>query len=59
MSTAATYDEGYDAYWDGIDAGDNPYDEDTDERPLGKRAGGSHENTIMMRARGDHGDNHT
>ena len=24
------YDEGYDAYWDGVDVSDNPYEEDTD-----------------------------
>jgi len=23
------YDEGYDAYWDGVEVSDNPYEEDT------------------------------
>ena len=31
MSTAA-YNEGYDAYWNGVDVSDNPYDDDTEER---------------------------
>jgi ribosome modulation factor len=26
------FDEGYDAYWDGVDVSDNPYDEETEER---------------------------
>jgi hypothetical protein len=24
------FDEGYDAYWDGVEVSDNPYEEDTD-----------------------------
>jgi ribosome modulation factor len=32
MSTDDAFDEGYDAYWDGVDAIDNPYDEGTEER---------------------------
>jgi len=24
------YDEGYDAYWEGVEVRDNPYEEDTD-----------------------------
>jgi ribosome modulation factor len=32
MTNMQAYDEGYDAYWDGVDEGDNPYDEGTDER---------------------------
>jgi len=24
------YDEGYEAYWEGADSGDNPYDEEKD-----------------------------
>ena len=32
MSTNEASDEGYDAYWDGVDASDNSYDEDMDER---------------------------
>ena len=24
------FDEGYDAYWEGVEDGDNPYDEDTE-----------------------------
>jgi ribosome modulation factor len=26
------YDEGYDAYWEGVDVSSNPHDEDTDVR---------------------------
>ncbi|MEN6449875.1 MAG: Rmf/CrpP family protein [Thermoguttaceae bacterium] len=32
MSTREAYQEGYDAYWEGVDQTDNPYDEDTAER---------------------------
>jgi ribosome modulation factor len=32
MSSDEAYEEGYDAYWDGVDGNNNPYDEDTDER---------------------------
>ena len=32
MTNNAAYDEGYDAYWEGIDVSDNPHDEETDER---------------------------
>ena len=28
MTDHAAYDEGYDAYWDGVDVADNPYDEE-------------------------------
>ena len=31
MATGNAFDEGYDAYWDGVDVADNPYEEDTDE----------------------------
>jgi hypothetical protein len=31
MSTNTAYDEGYDAYRDGVDVTDNPYDEDAEE----------------------------
>jgi ribosome modulation factor len=30
MTTNEAHDEGYDAYWEGIDVSDNPYDEETD-----------------------------
>lgn len=33
MSANDAHDEGYDAYWDGLDVTNNPYDEETDERP--------------------------
>jgi ribosome modulation factor len=32
MTSNQAYDEGYDAYWDGGDVSDNPFDEDTDDR---------------------------
>jgi hypothetical protein len=32
MSTNDAYDEGYDAYWDGVDVRDNPYDQEAKER---------------------------
>jgi ribosome modulation factor len=32
MAANNAYDEGYDAYWDGSDVSDNPYDEETEER---------------------------
>jgi ribosome modulation factor len=32
MTNSLFFDGGYDAYWDGVDAGDSPYDEETDER---------------------------
>jgi hypothetical protein len=30
MTDQPAYDEGYDAYWDDIDASDNPYDKETE-----------------------------
>jgi hypothetical protein len=30
MTNNETFDEGYDAYWEGVDVSDNPYAEDTD-----------------------------
>ncbi len=30
MTNNNAYEEGYDAYWEGVDAGDNPYDEEKD-----------------------------
>jgi ribosome modulation factor len=30
MTNQAAHDEGYDAYWEGIDISDNPYDAETD-----------------------------
>jgi hypothetical protein len=44
MSANDAFDEGYDAYWDGI--GDNPYDEETRERrrwEVGWRAARRHD----------------
>lgn len=32
MPANDAFDEGYDAYWDGRDVSDNPYDEETEER---------------------------
>ncbi|MGA2063281.1 MAG: hypothetical protein ABSG67_22655 [Thermoguttaceae bacterium] len=29
--TNDAFEEGYDAYWEGVDVSDNPYEEDTDE----------------------------
>ena len=31
MANNEAYKEGYDAYWDGVDASDNPYDDDTED----------------------------
>jgi len=31
MSANDAYDDGYDAYWDGVDIGDNPHEDDLDE----------------------------
>jgi ribosome modulation factor len=30
MPNHAAYDQGYNAYWDGVDVSDNPFDEDTE-----------------------------
>ena len=30
MTDLHAHDEGYDAYWEGVDASDNPYNGDTD-----------------------------
>ncbi len=30
MSNNDAFDEGYDAYWDGVDVSDNPYEEEAD-----------------------------
>lgn len=30
MTNRQAYDEGYDAYWEGIDLSDNPYDKETE-----------------------------
>jgi ribosome modulation factor len=30
MFDRQAHDEGYDAYWDGVDAADNPFDEETE-----------------------------
>jgi ribosome modulation factor len=32
MANNEAYKEGYDAYWDGVNVIDNPYDEETEER---------------------------
>ncbi len=31
MNSTDAFDEGYDAYWDGVEVTDNPYEEDTDD----------------------------
>jgi hypothetical protein len=33
------FGEGYDAYWDGVDVSDNPYDEETGERRSREKGG--------------------
>ncbi|MFZ1932875.1 MAG: hypothetical protein WCB27_07935 [Thermoguttaceae bacterium] len=46
MTDRDAIDEGYNAYWEGVDVADNPYDEDTEERRLweeGWRAGRKHD----------------
>jgi ribosome modulation factor len=30
MTDRQAHDEGYDAYWDGVDIDDNPYDKETE-----------------------------
>jgi len=30
MNENKAYDEGYDAYWEGVDVSDNPYDEENE-----------------------------
>jgi len=30
MTNNDSYEEGYDAYWDGVDVSENPYEEDTE-----------------------------
>jgi ribosome modulation factor len=30
MTDRQAYDEGYDAYWEGVDVSDNPYDKETE-----------------------------
>jgi ribosome modulation factor len=30
MTSNDAHEEGYDAYWEGVDAGENPYDEEKD-----------------------------
>jgi ribosome modulation factor len=30
MTDRQAYDEGYDAYWDGMDVSDNPYNKETE-----------------------------
>jgi ribosome modulation factor len=32
MTNNDAFQEGYDAYWEGVDVSDNPYDEETDDR---------------------------
>ena len=32
MPSQGAFDEGYDAYWEGVDVSDNPHDEETDDR---------------------------
>jgi len=32
MADNEAFDEGYDAYWDGVDVSDNPFEEETEER---------------------------
>jgi hypothetical protein len=32
MFTNDAFQEGYNAYWDGVDVSDNPHDQDTEER---------------------------
>jgi ribosome modulation factor len=47
MTNNGAHDEGYDAYWEGVDVSDNPYEEDTDGRRSweeGWRAARQHDN---------------
>ena len=39
MSTTDAFEEGYDAYWDGVDAGGNPYGEDEPKERQGWESG--------------------
>ena len=32
MTYHDAFKDGYDAYWEGVDVSDNPYDEETEER---------------------------
>lgn len=46
MADNDAYHEGYDAYWDGVDVSNNPYDEEIEERrswEAGWRAGRRHD----------------
>ena len=46
MPNNDTYDEGYDAYWDGVDISGNPHEDDMDEYRLweeGWRAARKHD----------------
>ena len=46
MSTNDAFEDGYDAYWEGIDLRGNPHDEGTEERHLwedGWRAARKHD----------------
>jgi ribosome modulation factor len=46
MPVNDAYEEGYDAYWNGADISDNPFDEETEERQLwyeGWRAARKHD----------------
>jgi ribosome modulation factor len=31
MTNNEAFDQGYDAYWDGVDISDNPFDEETED----------------------------
>ena len=55
MTDHDAFEKGYDAYWEGVDVSDNPYDEETDAASAnpGKRVGERPENTITMKARGE------
>ena len=54
MNNNQAYDEGYDAYWEGVDVSDNPYDEEkeADARLAWEQGWAKPANTITTRTRG-------
>ena len=51
MTERYAYDEGYNAYWDGLKRNDNPYDQGRKSinGTLGRRVGGRPESMITMK----------
>ena len=54
MTTHEAYDQGYDAYWEGVDVSDNPYVEEADAAKRIYVSRGWRDGTATMRSKRSH-----